>query len=505
MNKAIRILAVIAIVTFSIKSFSDNKADVDLWGNVGFVTALPWSPAFQYTNTFSFTEPEHIWINHEWLSEYILNRVYSVFGPSGLILLKILLGLALITLVNMSIKKDCRSGAVRFFFLILIISTIGYGFSFRPHLFTYLMLALFLYVLRHLNRNRLVLMSLPVLFLAWTNLHGAFFIGIVLMIIFIIAEAIKAFRTGTDQTGLPDLKAMVLLLAILVGTSFLNPYGPDLWRFIFESAVTPRPYLSEWAPFNPLAHFSDHTDFMVLTVISVAAVIFSKKRRDKTWLIILIVAFLGALLLRRNIPVFAIVSCFVIPQYLDGIAAQPLQKIVTQLPRFLAAGVLAIFIAFSSWYIVAAGKVDPLKIEVHGDRYPTEVINFVKENRIRGNLLVFFDWAEYCIWHIPGCKVFLDGRFTDAYDRHTVSDYIGFLYLEKNWENALSRYPVNMVLLHKGNPSYTMMSLRGGWKLVCEDPISGLFLETNVHRQAISALTGLTPVAKKSNPAAFFP
>ncbi len=34
-------LAVGAVVCFALQVFSDNKADVDLWGNVGFVRALP--------------------------------------------------------------------------------------------------------------------------------------------------------------------------------------------------------------------------------------------------------------------------------------------------------------------------------------------------------------------------------------------------------------------------------------------------------------------------------
>ena len=34
-------LAVAAVVCFALQVFSDNKADVDLWGNVGFVQAFP--------------------------------------------------------------------------------------------------------------------------------------------------------------------------------------------------------------------------------------------------------------------------------------------------------------------------------------------------------------------------------------------------------------------------------------------------------------------------------
>jgi len=501
----LKICSYAAVLFFCILVFSDNKADVDLWGNVGFVTALPWSPAFHYTNTFSFTEPEHQWINHEWLAEYIFNKVYLASGSQGLIALKVLLGIGLLTLLSLSVRKECRSGALQFLFIILAISTIGYGFSFRPHLFTYLMLALFLYILRHHNRNASLILSMPVFYIAWTNLHGAFFIGIALLLIFISAEFIKSLRSGTPTAKVPRLSILVITLVLLAIVSFFNPYGASLWRFIFESAVTPRPYLSEWAPFNPVTQFADHTDFMALSLISIAAISFSKRRRDVTWLCILLVSFLSALTLRRNIPVFAIVSCFVIPAYLDDIAARPLEQITSAIPRIATVGLLAVLISVSAWHTAKVNKTSPLQIEVPADRFPTEAAAFIRDNHIRGNMLVFFDWAEYCIWNLPGCKVFFDGRFTDAYSRKTMEDYLEFLYAGKDWTNAICNYPTDIILLHRGNTAYSKMCTLENWRLVYEDPIAGLFLRTTAHSETLSNIKGKLPAGVRVSSTPFFP
>ena len=99
MDKLVRILAIVAVASFCIRTFSDNKADVDLWGNVGFVKALPWQDGFHYTNAFSFTEPGNRWVNHEWLSEYVFHVVYKYAGNTGLLVLNMLLGLAVILLI----------------------------------------------------------------------------------------------------------------------------------------------------------------------------------------------------------------------------------------------------------------------------------------------------------------------------------------------------------------------------------------------------------------------
>ncbi len=141
------LLPAAAVLAFALQLFSDNKADVDLWGNVGFVTAMPWQEGFHRENTFSFTEPGHPWVNHEWLAEYILHHTHRLAGNPGLLLLKIALGLATLALMQAALARHGTSPPVRLFLLLLLISTMGYGFSTRPHLFTYLLLAVFLTLL----------------------------------------------------------------------------------------------------------------------------------------------------------------------------------------------------------------------------------------------------------------------------------------------------------------------------------------------------------------------
>jgi len=507
MDKTIKILAVAAIIIFSIQSFSNNKADVDLWGNVGFVKALPWSQEFHRTNTFSFTEPEHTWINHEWLAEYIFNKVYLIAGSPGLIALKILIGLLIAALLNISIKKHCDSGLLRFLLLMLMISTIGYGFSIRPHLFTYLMLTIFLTTLQNLDKNRLlILAALPLLGLVWVNFHGAFFIGIILTLIFTCTESIKVLSEGRFTKERRYIMALSSVLLFLIAVSFINPYGADLWKFILNSATAFRPYLSEWAPFNPVLHFTDHTDFMALALLSFASLLFSKKPKDITWSCILLIAFLSALLLRRNIPIFAIVACFVIPEHLEDAAGKPLDGILKLLPKTIIPILLCLFIPVSAWYSVMVKKTTPSKVEIPQDRFPSGVISFIKDNNIKGNMLVFFDWAEYCIWKLyPDCRVFLDGRFTDAYSMKTVTDYLNFLYLGSDWDLVLKNYPVDMILIHKGNPVYKKIPYLKNWQLVSEDGISGLFLNTSVHSMTISRLSPAQPIIIKGNSAELFP
>jgi len=399
--KILKILAVAALVIFSIQSFSDNKADVDLWGNVGFVKALPWSSAFHLENTFSFTDPQHPWINHEWFSEYIFHKIHRNFGNPGLLGIKILLGLAIILLLVRQVIKSCGSPALQFLFLALIVSTMGYGFSIRPHLFTYLMLAGFLTILKdQARRHPAVLLFLPVFSVIWVNLHGAFFSGIILVFMYMILEYIRLVRNR--KIGQEKKFAIVLpiVCTLLIAVSFMNPYGNNLWNFIIDSAATPRPYLSEWAPFHPINGFWAHSDFMALATVSLVSIYFSKRQKDPTWISILAIAFVAALTLRRNIPIFALVACYVVPEHLEDIAQRTFDSISRQIPASITMILLSAAFFLSTLYTFRINKTNPFQIEVPRDRFPVDAVSFIADNKLKGNIFVFFDWAEYCIWKL---------------------------------------------------------------------------------------------------------
>ncbi|MFH0763740.1 MAG: hypothetical protein V1927_01895 [Candidatus Omnitrophota bacterium] len=474
MRNLIKILAVFAIVLFSLQVFSDNKAEVDLWGNVGFVKALPWSNDFNYVNTYSFTEPGRQWINHEWLAEYILNRIYARFGNTGLILYKILIGACVTGILCLGINSAGIFGGLGFLWLVLIISVMGYGFSTRPHLATYFLYALFLLILqRHKTAGSKTIYILPVLGILWANLHGAFFIGAVLLGIFLITEIIKRGRRAAP---------LALVMALFIAATFINPYGIRLWQFIFYSAGIPRPFLSEWASLLNIEFIMVHIDFVFLSLVSVFAVFFSRKPKDMTGLTVLFVTLLAAIAMRRNIPLFAVTAAFVVPGYLEDTAGGPVKKIFERIPASIAAAALILFCTVSLAYTFFFNKTDFRRIEVDQKSFPVTAVSFMKENGISGNAIIFFNWAEYCIWKLaPGCRVFLDGRLCSAYSVKTINDFFNFLYLGEDWERALSDYPADIALIHRGNPVYARMLSEPGWANVYNDRIAGLFLKKSGH------------------------
>ena len=487
--QVLRFLAVLAVLVFCLRTFSDNKADVDLWGNVGFVTSLPGSPGFHRTNTYSFTEPDHPWINHEWLSEYVFHKAHAAFGNPGLLAVKMVLGLLLAGLMAGEMKRGCRSGPLRLLVLPLLVSTIGYGFSTRPHLFSYVLFAVWLALLRRQRNNLPVLfVALPLMTILWVNLHGAFFIGIVLLLLLAAGSAadVAAGKGGRAAWTVPARLAGAAILCVFA--SLLNPYGARIWGFVFQTAAIPRPYLSEWAPFNPAAHFADHADFVCLAVLVCAAALvhWRRNRTGIAWLLVLFVSLLAAFVMRRNIPLFAIAAAMIVPPYLEELAGSHLQRLSDRTPAAARAAFLLVLILVSGWFALGARKQDARQIEIEAHCFPVRAVAFMKANAVSGNVLVFFDWAEYCIWHLyPSCRVFMDGRFRSAYSEETIDDYFDFLYRGPRGRTALSEYPTDIVLLHRENPAHAVMRLARDWRLAFESRTAVLFVAKDVHAELV--------------------
>src|SRR5262245_9050018 len=89
---------VAAVIMASAVALSLNVVDPDLWGHVtyGRDALLHGLPA---TTTYSYVAEGHLWINHEIAAEYALAIIAGFLGGSGLLIVKCLLGVAIIGVV----------------------------------------------------------------------------------------------------------------------------------------------------------------------------------------------------------------------------------------------------------------------------------------------------------------------------------------------------------------------------------------------------------------------
>src|SRR5262249_19935446 len=95
---------------------------------------------------------------------------------------------------------------------------------------------------RLLNEPRSNLRYVPLLFLAWANLHGGWVVGLGVLGVWSAASMLSP--TTRRQPPL-TLLAIVALAAL---ATLLNPYGTGLWRFILQAFPLRRLDVLAWQP-----------------------------------------------------------------------------------------------------------------------------------------------------------------------------------------------------------------------------------------------------------------
>ncbi len=493
-------------MALAVFQFSENTADPDLWGHIFFGQHLLKTGVLEKTEPFSWTATGSPWVNHETLSEVALGLSHLMLGGTGVLLLKILVGLLTFFLALKIATEEMRHN-VRLFawaFGALAVVEISYGFAARPQIFTAIFLAIQLWLLRRIHRGQIRwAFALPVLFVLWINTHGGALAGAVLLWIATVATSFHFF-TGKlkPHPWLDEISqrkvVTTLWIASFISTAALtiNPWGFGLIRWLIDSVLWLRPEIEEW---NPTKLNWEHGTFFALIFFTVVSFIFSRRSR-MLWE----VAVCGALMFLavrsvRHTPLFSIAALAFVPQHLANIYerfrlyfSQIEDSLEQQSVRRTALFVMIFGIFGMILATVFLHKERFWTMEVPRSQYPVAAMDFMKRTVPKGNLLIFFDWGEQALWELRDCRPSIDGRLDTCYPRKVISAHWKFYNAEKFDESILDVSKANLALLPVKLAGALELSKRAGWHALYYDEVA-VFL---VREPApFSKLRGITPVA----------
>lgn len=217
--------------------------DTDLWFHMKAGQVIMETGSFIYRDIFSYTAAGREWLYHEWFFGVISYSIYSAFGVNGLIVGKAVLLTTTFFIIYRCMRLRGVNPYLASFILSIAVLAARFRFTERPHIFKFLFIAAFIYILdlhRLKGKNRT--WFLPIIQLLWVNIHGSFILGPTVIAIYLFSEAISANRQ--------NLKLLTIFFFTSLAT-FINPYGFKLILFSLsfgEQAALPS--ISEWAPTN---------------------------------------------------------------------------------------------------------------------------------------------------------------------------------------------------------------------------------------------------------------
>ena len=141
-----------------------------------------------------------------------------------------------------------------------------------------------------------------------------------------------------------------------------------------------------------------------------------------------------------------------------------MQKIFTALLLAASAGSIAATLALHK---ERAGTM-----EVPRDEYPVAAVKFIQQHELRGNLLVFFDWGEMCLWELPDSRVSIDGRLDTCYPPDVIAAHWKFYNAEPFDRGALDLSRADFALLPSKLAGSLALAKQDGWQAVYYDNLA---------------------------------
>ncbi|QDU94640.1 hypothetical protein [Lignipirellula cremea] len=529
-GKLFETLMIAAVLLASVAVLSSyNAADPDLWGHVQYGRDL-LRDGLPATTTYSYTAQGYRWINHENLSEVMFAVGADTIGIRGMLLVKSFLGLILASLMLLYSQRKRVGMIAAGGCVLLAMLLIGFTWGLRPQLFSYFYFGLMIALLGwcfegwegrwHLpwlrmrpsgeefiqvglsyspRRLRWLWACVPLFFL-WANTHGGFVAGFVLFAAYLLCRSVEALATrGHEGWGL--VRRFLLMIAAGGCATLINPYGPGLHLWMVQSLGYPRPEITEWWP-PELINLTDARILCLWTIIVLfcTSLLFSRRPRDLTQMVLLGLTFWQSMEHQRHLPFFAILFGFWMPPHVEGL----LRRINSEQPggalepqpmswpiKLGLGGVLCgvlVLLAGSIW-------TKTRDMPVPRSDFPVTAIEYLKQHKISGKMVVTYNWAQYVIAALgpkhaedDGVLVGFDGRFRTCYPQEVVDMHFDFLigdhYPKMRYRSPKSApYDPTRVLEYKRpdlvlisrlqeHSTATMQTQRDDWILLYQDKLA---------------------------------
>ena len=434
------------------------------------------------TDVFSYTMFGEPFVPFEWLSEVFFAMADRIAGLTGVAVLSALL-FAATSLIIYSLVRRLGVGP--------LLASVTAALSMvlqavhllpRPHLFTTLLAAVFLLLLEsyRIRRSVVALGALIPIMVLWTNLHGGFLVGFVLLAVY----SLDAWRPGSDVAA--NRIPLVLTAAACLIASFLNPAGPGVWThslsyFGMDFLVD---QTNEYQ--SPDFHQMHGKVFLVSILIGLSLLGSGFSRagfRDLT----LFLGWLAAgLMSARNIPLFGVLAVpwfapwakSVLTLSRDGPMGSVamrieeldnrMEKVEAQISGFVPTVGLALVL------IVLAARIGGERYSFEPESFPVSAVATLDELSVHGNVFTEMPWGGYLLYTRPDIPVFIDGQ-TDFYGEDLSKDYLRIRHLSRGGLELLDEYEVGWVLIPPSVPLAQGLSLDSRWRLEYEDTVAMVY------------------------------
>jgi hypothetical protein len=463
-----RLWLAIAILLPALAATIAPMSTVDLAYQVRAGELMLASLSVLRTDPFTFTAMGDPWLNQQWGAGVLFALVHGVGGWGGLAVLRVVLVAAAVGLVFVACRRwlPARPAAL----LALAGFVVGIAaLALRAQLFGIVLFAAVLAILAWRDERPRLAWAIPLLVLAWANLHGSFFLGPVA-----VAVALAQDLVGRR----PGVRRLAAVLGLSLVATAVTPFGTDVWGYAAGIATNPEitRLITEWQRTSP---FTVTGALFYLSVAGAFAAVVLATRRYGAPLPVLSIAWLAALALlgayaERGVAWWAFgapVALAPTVAVIVGPAAAP--RADPRALRLLNAAVVAVL-------AVAVIALQPLFRSGDPLSSPDGLLREAPAGLARSlaevagpadRAVVPQPWASWFEWAAPGVPVMVDSRVEVV----PASAWIDYTTIVGGGPRALATLrgvAASVVVVDAATQEALELALRtpgSGWRLEYED------------------------------------
>jgi len=486
-------VSVFCVLIFSVGNALLSDGDTGYHIRTGELIGQTWR--IPYDDPYSYHYPPLKWTAHEWLSELIMAIVSRGLGLTGVVVFFAFILATTHWLLYRFLRSKSDDALLCIFVTLLASATSSTHWLARPHAFSLLFTVAWCHCLdRFQSGNERALNLLPVLMLFWVNLHGGYFIGLILVLIYLGGNALYSFTEPphVSQKSLQKVKALSLLLLVCVCVCMANPYGPKiLW---FPIHITSDRFVMDRVTEFLSPNFHDALPFKYMLLALIGALALSRSALNLIDCSLVVLLSYMSLYSVRHVSLFAIILAPVLVKTGSGIVDR-IPKPIFEFYRTRNKNLRAIDAGVNGYVwplsVIAliVGLIASGRITYRFDEkvFPVAAVEFMKREPIAGNMFNNDEFGDYIIFAAwPAYRVYIDGR-SDMYGEKYGGDYLKIANVQQGWKEILKKYGISWIIFDTQSPLIAALHDQIDWQAIYSDPVATIFVQNDAEHASLLA------------------
>ncbi|MBF0337293.1 MAG: hypothetical protein HQL05_05625 [Nitrospirae bacterium] len=464
--------------------------DTDTWFHLSVGKYIAQHHEIPKHSYFSFITPPKDGIDYYWLFQLTLYGAYALAADNGLIALRAALYMATVLMLfgfifRGRLRNNDSLAYLTAVFVLCTMVLLVRDMVLRPHMFNYLYIITFLYIIEYRPK---MLVFLPLLALLWCNMHGIEYPVLILITLsYVIERYADRLRTKTAFTTQDRIYVVALIASI--GAVYLTPDPVRLIGLPFQPIQYAATYIGELRTltladilsFNISPHIINHLTVNNLAIATVLlSVLAGIARMDIR--ISHMLLFGGAVVLltkgSRFITEFVLLSLPVVVNHVPLSAGGLSKALRRPVYIMLIAMMMAIPFVFLKTFkgLLTGYPYNP----VYNPRGITRFLNSIEAG---GNVMSEATVGGYLIWQLyPKYRIYMDLDMTSYFSDEDFYWADNVFFNAEVLRKFIAAYKPSFFIVPLHNKAFAQLLMAyPSYKAVFFDDVAVLYVNSAEH------------------------